>query len=207
MKRSPAVAAIILAAGRARRFQAGADDSKVLAELAGKPLVRHVAEAAVGSQAHPIIVVTGQAAARVEAALADLALAFVRNDDPDAGLSRSLALGLAALPGESDGAIVLLADMPFVTSGLIDRLIDAYASAAMEPQAVVPVHAGRRGNPVLLGRNLFAAAAAITGDRGARALLDAQGAHVVECPIDDDSVAVDIDTQDMLARVKARDRA
>ena len=46
MTRLRAVAAIILAAGRARRFEAGADDSKVLAELAGKSLVRHVAEAA-----------------------------------------------------------------------------------------------------------------------------------------------------------------
>ena len=155
------IAAIILAAGRARRIQAGADDGEVVAELAGKPLVRHAAEAALASEARPIIVVTGHAAASVEAALADLDLTFVRNGDPDAGLSRSLALGLAALPEEIDGAIVLLADMPFVTSGLIDRLIDAYASAAMEPQAVVPVHAGRRGNPVLLGRNLFAAAVAI----------------------------------------------
>jgi molybdenum cofactor cytidylyltransferase len=201
--RTGAVAAIILAAGRARRFGAGPDDSKVLAELAGKALVRHVGEAAVQSQAKPIVVVTGQAAHKVEAALAGLDVRFVRNLDPDAGLSGSLRAGLAALPADISGALVLLADMPYVTAGLIDRLVAAFVDAVTAPQAVVPVHAGRRGNPVLLGKNLFAEAMAVEGDRGARTLLDAPGIVVLECPIDDDAVAIDIDTREALARLNA----
>jgi molybdenum cofactor cytidylyltransferase len=202
-----AVAAVILAAGRARRFQAGPNDSKVLAGLAGKPLVRHVAEAALASRTRPVFVVTGQAAEKVEALLADLDVIFVRNPDPDAGLSRSLVCGLAALPADVAGAVILLADMPYVTAALIDRLIAAFATAPREPQAVVPVHAGRRGNPVLLGRAIFAQAMALEGDRGARALLDAPGTDVVECPIDDEAVAIDIDTQEALTKLNAGDRA
>jgi len=200
------VAAIILAAGRARRFQVGPDDSKLLATLAGKALVRHVAEAALHSRARPIFVVTGHAADKVEAALEGLDLTLVHNPDPDAGLSQSLALGLKSLPRETSGAIVLLADMPLVSADLIDRLIAAFASAANEPQAVVPVHAGRRGNPVLLGRNIFPEALVITGDRGARALLDAPGTAIIECPIDDEAVMIDIDTQDALAKLKAKEK-
>jgi molybdenum cofactor cytidylyltransferase len=200
------IAAIILAAGRSRRFQAGAGDSKVLAALAGKPLVRHVAEAATQSRAKPVVVVTGQAAAKVEAALAGLDLRFVHNADPDAGLSRSLRTGLAALPGDSSGAIILLADMPYVTAAMIDRLVAAFVNAAQEPQAVVPVQNGRRGNPVLLGRSLFAAAMTIEGDRGARALLDAPGVATLECPVDDSAIAIDIDTRDALAKLTVDDR-
>ncbi|MGO9024504.1 MAG: NTP transferase domain-containing protein [Beijerinckiaceae bacterium] len=202
-----AVASIILAAGRARRFQAGPDDSKVLAELAGKPLVRHVVNAALNSHARPVVIVTGQAADRVEVALADLDVTFIRNSDPDAGLSQSLALGLAALPAEISGAVILLADMPYVTATVIDKLIAVFVDAPKEPQAVVPVHAGRRGNPVLLGRTIFAKAMSLEGDRGARTLLEAPGVEIVECPIDDEAVTIDIDTQEALARLRARDQA
>lgn len=197
------IAAIILAAGRARRFAAGADDSKVLAKLRGQELVRHVAEAALASRAKPVIVVTGQAGEKVEAALAGLPVAVIRNPDPDAGLSHSLHLGLAALPEGIEGTIVLLADMPYVTAAVIDQLISAFMSAAKAPQAVVPIHRGQRGNPVLLGAGLFAQALAIRGDRGARALLDAPGTEVLECPVEDEAIMIDIDTREALAKLEA----
>jgi molybdenum cofactor cytidylyltransferase len=199
------IASIILAAGRARRFGVGPGDSKVLAQLSGKALVRHVAEAAIGSQARPIYVVTGQAADRVEAALDGLDLGFIRNPNPDAGLSQSLTVALRALPEEVSGAIVLLADMPFVKATLINGLIAAFNAASKEPQAVVPVRAGRYGNPVLLGRSIFARAQAISGDRGARSLLEAPDVDVLDYPVDDEAIEIDIDTREMLDRVEAGD--
>jgi molybdenum cofactor cytidylyltransferase len=201
------VASIILAAGRARRFGAGPDDSKVLARLRGKALVRHVAEAATGSRARPIYVVTGQAADRVEAALDGLDLRFIRNSDPDAGLSQSLTIALRALPEEVSGAVVLLADMPFIKAALIDGLIAAFNAASKEPQAVVPVRAGRYGNPVLLGRSIFARAQALSGDRGARSLLEASDADVLDYPVDDEAIEIDIDTREMLDQLDAGDAA
>jgi molybdenum cofactor cytidylyltransferase len=197
------VAAIILAAGRARRFAAGADDSKVLAKLRGRALVRHVAEAALASRATPVVVVTGQAGEKVEAALTGLPLTAIRNSDPDLGLSHSLHLGLAALPQGTTGALILLADMPYVTAALIDRLITAFTSAAPTPYALVPIYKGERGNPVLLGAGLFAEAMKITGDRGARALLDAAGADVLDYRVDDEAITIDIDTREALAKFEA----
>jgi molybdenum cofactor cytidylyltransferase len=202
-----AVGAIILAAGRARRFAAGADDSKVLAQLRGQALVRHVTEAALASRARPVIVVTGQAGEKVEAALAGLPLTAIRNSDPDLGLSHSLHLGLAALPEGAAGALILLADMPYVTAALIDRLITAFTAAAKPPHAVVPLYKGQRGNPVLLGAGFFQQAMTISGDRGARALLEAAGADVLDYPIDDDAIMIDIDTREALAKLEARNRA
>ena len=66
------IAAIILAAGRSSRFDAGPQETKLAVPLFGKPLVRHAAEAALASRARPILIVTGHAAPKVEAALADL---------------------------------------------------------------------------------------------------------------------------------------
>ncbi len=192
------VGAIILAAGQARRFGTGPEDTKVLALLDGVPLIRHVAEAALGSQAGPIIVVTGHAGQRVEAALADLDIQFVHNPDPAAGLSQSLKLGLDHLPGHVSGAIILLADMPYVSAQLIDRLLAAFELAPAEALAIVPVRAGRRGNPVLLGKDIFAAVKEIEGDRGARSLLDALEHGIIEVPIDDQAIDIDVDTPEML---------
>lgn len=195
------IAAIILAAGGSTRF-AGAGPSKVVAELAGMPLVRRVADAALGSRARPVIVVTGHAATQTAAALEGCDVEIIHAPDHAAGLSRSLRAGLRAAPATADGAIILLADMPLVASTLIDRLIDIF-DAAPDAAAVVPTYDGRRGNPVLLARKLFAAVAALEGDRGASQIL-AKAEGVVECPVDDRSILADVDTLDDLRRLDAK---
>ena len=197
------IAAIILAAGRSTRF-AGRSDSatKLVAALSGKPLVRHVAEAALLSSARPVIVVTGHQGAEVEAVLQGLDVSFAANPDYATGLASSLRRGVAALPATCAGALILLGDMPLVSVALIDRLIGAFnrglAEHAPAPLAAAPVRTGERGNPVLLGRDLFAAIATLEGDRGARGLIDSLGPRVVECLVEDDGVLVDVDTREAL---------
>ncbi len=71
------------------------------------------------------------------------------------------------------------------------------------PLAAVPTWAGARGNPVLIGRDLFPAIAKLEGDRGARALIDLAGDRLVECAVEDDAALIDIDTQESLRRFAA----
>ncbi len=186
------VAAVLLAAGSASRYRVidPSIPTKLVARLDGVPLVRRVALAALASRARPVVAVTGHAAAEVRMALAGCAVGFAHNADHRSGLASSLRVGLAALPGNVDGALMLLGDMPGVTGRLLDRLAEAFA-ADPAVDAVVPVHRGRRGNPVLLARALFAPAMALTGDEGARRLL--ARARVVEVPIDHDGVLLDVD--------------
>ena len=192
------IAAIILAAGRSTRFagdQVGA--TKLIAELKGKPLVRHVADAALASRARPAIVVTGHADDQVREALAGLPLTFVHNKDFATGLASSLRAGIAAIPQSASGAVVLLGDMPLVAADLIDQLIRRFEQSS-EADAIVPVTEGRRGNPVLLARALFPAVTQLTGDEGARRLLQEPGADVVEIPCEGAAAAADIDTPQAL---------
>jgi len=190
------VAALVLAAGRGTRF---GEEPKLLATLRGKPLVRWVAEAALGSRARPVLVVTGHRAAEVERALADLAVAVVRNPDYAEGLSTSLKAGFRALPREAKAAVVLLGDMPLVGAPLVERLIEAWRDAG-QPAALVPVTAGRRSNPVVLSRRLTRAIMALDGDRGAAPLLR-ERSDVVEFPIDDPTLLHDVDTPEALGRL------
>src|SRR5262249_47315285 len=120
--RQPKIGAIVLAAGLASRM----GGSKLLEPVMGKPLVRLAAEAATGSSASPTIVVTGNAAPEVTKALAGLPVGIANNPDYAKGLSTSLKCGLRALPDDCDGAVVLLSDMPGVTSSLVDKLVAAF---------------------------------------------------------------------------------
>jgi molybdenum cofactor cytidylyltransferase len=197
-----AVAAVILAAGRSTRFAGDQPGTtKLTAELKGKPLVRHVAEAVLASQARPVIVVTGHARDHVLEALAGLPLQFVHNKDYATGLASSLRTGLVVVPNEAAGAVVLLGDMPLVTPGLIDQLVRRLDEKP-DADAIVPVTEGRPGNPVLLARALFPALARLTGDEGARRLLQNPGIHVIETAIEGEGASVDIDTPDALERLR-----
>lgn len=197
------IAAIVLAAGRSSRYRAGGgvEPTKLVAKLNGEPLVRVVARAALGSRAGRVIVVTGHAAPQVEAALEGLDVAMTHNADYASGLASSLRVGVAAVPPTVAGAVVLLGDMPDVTSQTIDRLIASFLDRP-DASAAVPVAKGRRGNPALLGRALFARLAQLGGDEGARGLLRGIDG-VVEIPFEGDATALDIDTPEDLARARS----
>jgi molybdenum cofactor cytidylyltransferase len=191
------VAALVLAAGRSSRFRnaGGAEETKLVAMLGGKPIVLRVVEAALASRARPVIVVVGHARGAVEAALGGLPVTIVFNPDYATGLASSLRTGLTAAPADAGGALVLLGDMPNVEARLVDALIGAL-EARPNAQAIAPAEGGRRGNPVLLGRRLFERARRLEGDEGARRLLASlKESEVVEIdPPPGSDVSFDVDT-------------
>jgi molybdenum cofactor cytidylyltransferase len=195
--RQPRIAALVLAAGQARRMGA----NKLVAELGGKPLVRHVVEAALASQAAGVTVIGGHEPERLAAALAGSGVSLLHNPDYASGLSTSLRRGLAALPRDVDGALVLLGDMPRVSAAVIDRLIAAFNP--LEGRALcVPTWQGKRGNPLLFARRYFAEVQAIEGDQGARQLLSEHPDAVAEVAMPDDAVLTDVDTPEALAAMQ-----
>ncbi len=193
------VAAVVLAAGRSTRM---GPVNKLIAEIGGKPLVRLAAEQALASQAKPVIVVTGHQQDRVAAALEGLPVRFVHNPDYAEGLGTSLRAGIAAVPENVDGAIVLLGDMPQVDAALVDKLL-----AAFDPErgalVVVPTIDGKRGNPVVWSRRFFPELMAISGDVGARHLIGSYGEVVTEVPVTGHAAFADVDTPEALRTVKA----
>jgi molybdenum cofactor cytidylyltransferase len=193
------IAAVVLGAGRSSRM---GGPNKLLAEISGKPLIRIVVEEALASRARPVLVVTGHQRERVEAALAGLPVQFVHNPHFAEGLGTSLKAGIAALPVDVDGAIVVLGDMPQVGGVLIDRLI-----AAIDPDkgalVAVPTTDGKRGNPVVWSRRFFPDLMAVEGDVGARHLIGRYAEAVVEVPVEGSGALIDIDTPEALQALKA----
>ncbi len=190
-----AVGAIVLAAGRSTRMGTA---NKLLAEIDGVAVVARTLDAVAAAGLPPPVVVTGHMAEAVRAALDGRAAEVAVAPDYAEGLSRSLAAGLAAAPTAWQAALIVLGDMP----GVRPATYAALAAAADSPDVVVvPVAGGRRGNPVAWGRAHWPRLLALTGDRGARALLDT--VEVTEVAVDDPGIFADIDTPEALAAARA----
>lgn len=194
--RSSSVAALVLAAGASTRM-GGAN--KLLVDVEGRSMLLHVLEAVQSSRVQATVVVLGHERERVAQALRGRGLIEVYNPDHGRGLGSSLACGVAALPERCEGVIVCLGDMPRVRAEHLNRLIDAFEGGC---EICVPVHAGRRGNPVLWGRRFFPDLRAAEGDVGGRVLLERHPACVCEVPMADDAVLTDVDSPEALRRLR-----
>lgn len=188
----PRVAAILLAAGAARRMR-GRD--KLLEPLAdGRPVLRHAAEAALASKAREVVVVLPPGADARREALAGAGVRVVEAADWAEGMAASLRAGLAATGAETDAVVVLLADMPEVGAREIDRLIAAFDPGEGREICRAVTDDGTPGHPVLFGRRFFETLAALTGDRGARDVLREGAEFVTDVPTAGRAAAVDLDT-------------
>lgn len=190
------VAVALLAAGRSSRM--GEGRNKLLARFDGIPLIRRSALAALNSRGTPVVVVLGHRAEDVRVPIADLPATIIVNDAFREGLSSSLRAALAHVPTEARGLLVHLADMPAITARDLDRLMAAFD--AEDGNAVVrATYEGKRGNPVILPRTLFAAVSELRGDVGARQLIAESGLPTVDIELGE-AAALDVDTPEALRR-------
>nr|WP_290749072.1 nucleotidyltransferase family protein [Amaricoccus sp.] len=195
----------MLAAGASTRMR-GRD--KLLEPLAdGRPVLRAAAEAALASQADAAVVVLPPAADARRAALSGLGIAAVEAADAAEGMAASLRAGLRAVVEGADAVVVLLADMPEVGPGEIDRLIAAFDPAEGREICRAVAADGRPGHPVLFGRRFFETLSGLTGDRGARDVLRDAAEFVVDVPTGGRAATTDLDTPEDWEAWRARDQA
>ena len=195
---APRIAAVVLAAGLSSRM----GSNKLLSDLNGRALIKHTVERLQVAAIDEVIVVTGHQADEVKAALAGHKLRFVHNADYAQGLSTSIKAGIAAVDGY-DAAFVCLGDMPLIEAADLNRMIAAF-KADEGRSLVAPVLGRKLGNPVLWGQEHFADLMALTGDRGARSLIETRRDQIVEVAVTHDGILLDADTPEALAEIKTK---
>ena len=195
MSRLPRVAGIVLAAGEGSRM----GRTKQLLPFRGKTILECVVDSALASSLHRVVVVLGHRADLVSPFQAGRGVSLVVNPHYQRGQGSSLKAGMQALTEETEAVLFLLGDQPLITPAIIASILAAYA--ASPSPVVVPVHAGRRGNPVLFSRETFSRLAALSEECGARPLFEEYAARLLTVPVADAAIHFDVDTAEDYERL------
>jgi molybdenum cofactor cytidylyltransferase len=156
--RSGPVAAIVLAAGGSARM----GRNKLLFPLSDETVLRRAVRRATAAGFEPVVVVLGYEAGQAVAELDGLACQTIVNRDWEHGINRSLRTGLATLPAETSAAVVMLADMPLVTTEMLRTLVERWRDGTAP--LVISDYEGVNAPPMLYGRPLFPELLAMEGE-------------------------------------------
>ena len=182
------LSAIVLAAGQSARF----GRCKQLLRIGGKPLLEHVLDYVRGADVDDVVVVLGASAEEIQREVRFERERIVVNPRYADGMSTSIQSALRALAPESEAAMIVLGDQPFVATQTLDALIHAWRRT--RAGIIVPTFGGARGNPVIVDRMHFAEMMEIRGDVGFRALFGRHAVATVD--VDDRGILTDIDTME-----------
>jgi|TARA_B110000977_G_scaffold147771_1_gene187322 molybdenum cofactor cytidylyltransferase len=173
---------LILAAGAASRF----GSAKQLISHLGKPLLQHCIDKANTLCPDRVSVVLGANHQKIEPQISGAKI--IRNNHWQQGLGASIAVGVENIDPQSDGLLILLADQIALTTEDLKLLLKAFDGS----NTVSAYYASRRGVPALFPRSLYADLKLLSGDSGAKALLQRRDINLVEIALP--QAAMDIDT-------------
>ena len=179
---------LILAAGASRRM--GARD-KLAEDIGGQSLLGHVADVALGSGVDVFVTLPDPDMDRAPL-LAEKPVNILRVPDADSGMAASLRVWPDAAPQDATGVVVMLADMPDVTSGDLSILMQAFMDAGGKQIIRATDTSETPGHPVIFPRHMFENFADLRGDQGARPLL--RGQDVIQVALPDLHATTDLDT-------------
>ncbi len=199
---SSTTATILLAAGRSSRM--GEGKHKLLLPLGDRPVLAHVVETILASQARPLIVVAGYQAEQIRTLLTPYAptLTLVENFDYQQGMSTSLRKGIATVITAHptvNGALIVLGDQPLMTPQILDSMIEA--KQATGKRIITARYSGKRGNPTLFDASLFPELLEMTGDEGGRKVLERYRQEIAMVDIDNEMANYDVDTWEAYQQV------
>ncbi len=186
-------AGIILAAGESIRF----GKPKQLLKLNDKYLIEWVLDAALASHLEKMVLVLGYKHKKILAALREKArhpdLRVVINHNYKRGQSTSLRAGVKKIQDKFPSVMFLLGDQPMLDSETIDMLLEQFWIS--DKDMCVPIFKGKRGNPAIFSQKLYDHLLKITGDIGARNIIQHHPQNVLESEIKNPLCFMDIDTQ------------
>ena len=206
------IAVVILSAGESRRMgqpkalvpfpdilnqkQAGLTP----APIAQKTFLEHLIEVTRHPHTGILRVVVGPHAAEIRARVKLDEAALVFNPDWQRGQLSSLQAAIRSLPAnKTEGMLVCLVDHPLISGGVVARVIGAFDKA--KSKIVIPTYRGRRGHPVIFPSALYEELLAAPEDVGARAIVRAHATDVVEVPVEEEGILVNLNDPESLARI------
>lgn len=187
------VAALVLAAGCSRRMKM----PKLFIEFSGSPLISWCLRAIQKVPFDSRILILGD---RYQDALFSLSLMeesrgidIIINHDFRQGMATSIKAGLSAISPDTEAILIVLSDMPFITSETMEKILYAFQESN---QIILPVYQGNQGHPVLIPRFYFPQIEKLEGDKGAREILQRNKEKILALSSPTPEVILDIDTKE-----------
>lgn len=181
--------AILLAAGRSERMGA----FKPLLPFGETTVIEACIDYLYTGGCDEIVVVVGHRAEEIKEQLKTSPVGFAVNPNPASEMSASIAIGVRALPFESNAAIVALVDHPAIPAQVVSTLIDEWSKGA---RLAIPTWNGRGGHPVLVDLSFREQLLNLDPHRGLKGLFDEHRTEVRRIPVNSPYIARDMDTWD-----------
>jgi molybdenum cofactor cytidylyltransferase len=178
------ISAIIVSAGKSERM----GSPKALLPIAGRTFLENILAAVEASVVSQVVVVLGHHREWIERSVPIPNIVF--NPDYEHGMTTSIQAGIRALPADSEGALLFLVDHPVIEPSTIDILVQSFKPG----QIILPTYHGRRGHPVLFSNAVLAEIVLLPASQGANQVVWRDPARVVEIPVRDRGILIDIDT-------------
>jgi len=183
------ISAILLTAGQSKRMNG---ENKLTKEIQGIPLIKHSVKNILFSYVNELIVVLGYQKEIIEKLIdKNEKIKFVFNKNFESGMASSIKTGLNNLSKKTEAFFICLGDMPMVNHDIYNQLIKSKDNN----EIIVPTYKGQQGNPVLFNKSMKEKIIAITGDVGAKKILELNKDKILNLEINDQSITKGFDTQ------------
>jgi molybdenum cofactor cytidylyltransferase len=195
---SPSIASIslvLLAAGTSSRMNGA---NKMLVQLGKSTVLASTLETSIRVGFGEILVVTGREHEKSSAIAEEYGAKTVFNPNYMSGMASSLVKGVGKVRSEAAGILIALGDMPFIKQASIELLCRAFLQKNSLQTICIPSYHGQRGNPVVFGIAHRQEIMRLSGDVGAKSIVQNNAQNCLEIPLEDKGCLLDIDTQEDL---------
>ena len=183
------ISAILLAAGQSKRMNG---ENKLIKEIQGIPLIKNSVKNILFSLVDELIVVLGYQNEIIEKLIDNHEkIKFIFNKDFESGMASSIKIGLDNLSKKTEAFFICLGDMPMVNHDIYNQLIEYKDNK----EIIVPTYKGQQGNPVLFDKSMKEKIMGITGDVGAKKILELNKDKILNLEINDQSITKGFNTQ------------
>ena len=184
------ISAILLAAGQSKRMDG---ENKLTKEIRGVPLIKHSVKNILSSSVDELIVVLGYQKEIVEKFIGkNEKMKIVFNKNFENGMASSIKTGLNHFSEKTEAFFICLGDMPLISHNIYNQLI----KSKNNKEIIVPTYKGQQGNPVLVDKSMKEKIRNISGDAGAKKILELNKDKILNLEIDNQSITKGFDTQD-----------
>ena len=184
------ISAILLAAGQSKRMNG---QNKLAKEIQGIPLIKLSVKNILASSIDELIIVLGYQKEIIEKLIdKNEKIKFVLNKDFESGMASSIKTGIDNLSEKTEAFFICLGDMPMVNHDIYNQLIKSKDNN----EIIVPTYKGQQGNPVLFDKSMKETVMDITGDVGAKKILELNKDKILNLEINDQGITKSFDTQD-----------